>query len=222
MESITLKMPSSRYNADVSNATIRNCFREPVPEIADAARYLDAAVSAHLIGRQDLAAQLIRLADIPAIRDWTESIWGKNSPYVRHRPLSPLNEVAGNQRVATRMPTAAAKRQLHLRDGYYCRFCGIPVIRAEVRKRIRHFYPQAVRWGKTNTEQHTAFQAMWAEYDHLLPHAQGGANDLANIVITCAPCNFGRMNYSLADVGLADPRERSPVPGSWDGLERFH
>jgi hypothetical protein len=44
----------------------RLCLPEPIPEIADAARYLDAAVSAHLAGRTDLAESLIRLADLPS------------------------------------------------------------------------------------------------------------------------------------------------------------
>ena len=61
-------------------ATDRSCLREPISEIADAARLLDAAVSAHLMGRHDLAEELIRLADMPAITDFGESLWGTKSP----------------------------------------------------------------------------------------------------------------------------------------------
>jgi hypothetical protein len=63
--------------------SLLSCFREPIPEIAEAAQHLDAAVSAHLAGDTALAEQLIRLADLPALRDWTESILGKKSPYVQ-------------------------------------------------------------------------------------------------------------------------------------------
>src|SRR5579862_4966091 len=82
----------------------RRCLREPIPEIADAARYLDAAVSAYLVGESDLAERLIRLADMPAIRDWTESIWGSSSPYVRYRaaPTAPLT--SSSTEVVARMP----------------------------------------------------------------------------------------------------------------------
>lgn len=62
---------------------------------------------------------------------------------------------------------------------------------------------------------------MWLQYDHLLPHARGGDNNLDNIVITCAPCNFGRMNWTLEEVGLIDPRTRQPVHSAWTGLEHF-
>jgi len=163
------------------------------------------------------------LADMPAVREWTESLWGKNSPYVSPQHVqaapTPLPE---DQRVKARMPTSSEIVQLHARDGFHCRFCGIPVVRPEVRKRIAAAYPRALPWGRRNPEQHAAFQAMWAQYDHLIPHAMGGNNDLENVVVTCAPCNFGRMSYSLEEVGLADPRMRAPVRSAWDGLERFH
>jgi hypothetical protein len=45
----------------------RTCLRDPIPEIFDAARYLDAAVSAHLTGKHALANELIRMADMPVI-----------------------------------------------------------------------------------------------------------------------------------------------------------
>jgi 5-methylcytosine-specific restriction endonuclease McrA len=200
----------------------RSCFREPIPEIAEAARYLDEAVSAHLARRRDLAEKLICRADMPVIREWTESIWGKQSPYINYRPVPNAPPVLPKeQRVKVRMPTTAEKFRLLERDHYHCRFCGIPVIREEVRTRITRLYPDALSWGRQNPTQHAAFQAMWAQYDHLMPHARGGNNDFENIVITCAPCNFGRMNYTLEEVGLIDPRTREPVSSIWDGLERL-
>ena len=73
---------------DQSEAPLRICLRDPIPEIAEAARYLDEAVSAHLTGRYDVAEELIRRADIPAIRDWSESLWGPKSPYKRYRTIA--------------------------------------------------------------------------------------------------------------------------------------
>ncbi len=202
--------------------TGRLYFREPIPEIADAARYLDAAVSAHLQGHSKLAEKLIRLADNPAIREWTESIWGKQSPYVQYRTTSDApQDIAKEHRIKERMPTTSEKNQLLLRDGYHCRFCGIPVIRREVREIIKNVYPGALQWGKQNINQHAAFQAMWVQYDHILPHARGGNNDLDNMLITCAACNYGRMQYTLEEVGLVDPRTRKPIKSTWDGLERL-
>lgn len=201
----------------------RLCLRPAIAEIALAATYLDDAVSAHIAGQSKQADEMIRAANMPAIREWVESLWGKASPYVQSRSVPgapPTLSRAG--RVKLRMPTAAEKRLLYERDGFHCRFCGIPVIRVEVRNRLRKLYPDALPWPTDcNKAQHPAFQAMWAQHDHILPHARGGTNGLENMLITCAPCNFGRMNYTLEEVGLADPRLREPVRSSWDGLERL-
>ncbi|WP_455231435.1 HNH endonuclease [Geopseudomonas aromaticivorans] len=203
-------------------SSLRNCLRPPITEIEDAARFLDAAVSAHLQGRRDIAEELIRFANSRAIWEWTDSIWGKNSQYVqyRHIPTAPPT-LPKEQRIKVRMPNSAEKLHIHARDGYHCRFCGIPVIRREVRQLIAAAYPDVLPWGSTNDSQHAAFQAMWAQYDHVLPHARGGNNDIENVVLTCSACNFGRMSYTLEEVGLLDPRQREPRRSSWDGLERF-
>ena len=62
---------------------------------------------------------------------------------------------------------------------------------------------------------------MWLQYDHLLPHSRGGNNDLNNLVITCAPCNFGRMEYTLAEVGIKNPLKTEKIKSNWNGLERI-
>jgi hypothetical protein len=211
MAEITMGAPAG------TDSTYRICLRDPIPEISDAARYLDAATSAHMGGQLKIAEELIRLADMPVIREWTESIWANDSAFVRFRDAS--LPTAG--RAKARMPTVAEKQGIHARDGYHCRFCGIPVIRREIRIRINKCYSEALTWGSRNVEQHAAFQAMWAQYDHVIPHAKGGQNELGNMVLTCAPCNFGRMSNSLEEVGLHDPRKREPVCSPWDGLERF-
>jgi hypothetical protein len=197
-------------------------LRDPIPEIFDAARYLDAAVSAHLAGKQSLADELIRMADLPAITEWSESLWGAGGPWTRPLPVeNRLPFIPKEQRIKARMPNATETATLLARDGFHCRFCGIPLIRAATRILIRQSYPQALRWGDRNADQHAGFQALWLQYDHLLPHARGGSNELNNMVVTCAPCNNGRSNLTLEEVGLSDPRLREPIRSGWDGLERF-
>lgn len=199
-------------------AVLRNCLREPVPEIEEAARLLDRAVSAHLAGDHAITRQLVLEANMPVVRAWTESLWGAKSRYAPKKPKGPVVTV---DRILKRMPSLDIQRELHRRDGYHCRFCGIPIIRKEVRERFRKLYPDLPIWGRKNIEQHAAFQAMWAQYDHVVPHSAGGGNDLGNMVVTCAPCNFARMECTLEESRLADPRQREPRRSSWDGLERF-
>ena len=197
---------------------LRRCFREPTPAVLQAARSLDAAVTAHLAGDTDTATRKFAEADDPEVRAWLESLWGKGSPYVIVNQL-PVLDVA--ERVKARMPTPRQKLELHQRDRYHCRFCGVPVIRPDVRKRAAALYPSVVPWGTTNLSQHAGFQALWAQYDHVVPHSCGGTNELDNLVVTCAGCNFGKMSYRLEELGLLDPRDFPPVVSTWDGLERL-
>ena len=46
---------------------------------------------------------------------------------------------------------------------------------------------------------------MWAQYNHILPHAHGGRSDLENVYLTCAACNYGRGNYLLEKFDLLHP-----------------
>ncbi|MEH6451549.1 MAG: HNH endonuclease signature motif containing protein [Psychromonas sp.] len=196
----------------------KRSFREPIHEIYDVAKYLDAAVSAHLEGQTDIAEELFKLANNPKVWDWTESVWGSNSPYVNVTKQVSLHTAP---KAKNRMPNASMKRELHKRDGYHCRFCGIPVIHAETRKLLHNLYPDAIPWGKTNSSQHAAFQCLWLQYDHVVPHSAGGENTLENLIITCSACNFGKMNYTVEELGLEDPRGFDPIESTWDGLDRI-
>lgn len=206
----------------------RHCFREPIGEIFKAAALLDRATGAHLAGDRSAAAELILAADIPAIRTWTDSLWGSrnNHPdqpqFLRIREVDSAPPVLPKEaRTPVRMPKLGEQAALIERYGYNCVFCGIPLIRPEVRKAFTAAYPGPMYWGTATSAAHAAFQCMWMQFDHVLPHARGGDNDLDNLVVTCAGCNFGRMSHTLEEVGLIDPRTRLIGKTSWDGLERF-
>lgn len=199
----------------------RRCFRAPIPEIFHAARLLDAAATAHQLGRGALAEELLDLANFQVIREWLDSIWGANSRYTQYRVTPASRPVIPKvERAPDRMPTLDVRKLLHRRDGFHCRCCGIPVIRSEVRQFFCAQYPGAQIWGRGNASQHAAFQALWAQYDHIVPHALGGTNDYDNLLISCAACNYGRMQYTFAEVGIENPMAREPVHSQWDGLER--
>lgn len=196
---------------------------EPVPEISEAAAYLSAAVDAHLAGDGEKAEMLIRKADIPAIAQWTDALWGKQSIRVhRLRKVEGLPALLSkSERLIARMPNSAEKKKLVNRDGFHCRYCGIPLIREEIRKKLNKSYPEAARWGNTTRGQHAALQAMWLVYEHVVPHSRGGDNSFENMIISCQPCNCAKMGYTIEELGLSDPRLRPPVQSSWDGLERL-
>lgn len=201
--------------------TLRTCLRDPIPEIGMAARLLDQAVSAHLQGDLTLARQFLLESNMPAVRQWTDSLWGKSSQYAPNKRIMGKASSSQKTRVPDRMPNAHTRRALLARDGNHCRFCGIPLVRAEVRRRLVALYPELKLWGRKNPEQHAALQCMWVQYDHLVPHAHEGENSTENLLITCAPCNYGRMDFTLEESGLSDPFLRPPIKDAWDGLERL-
>ena len=211
----------------------RRCMLEPVPEIFEAAVLLGAAADFHAAGSEDEAGKALRQADIPAILDWCEQLWGgrgsldafRRSPVHRFRDVSdiPAREVLDGPGIP-----AAVQRKVLERDGYFCRFCGIPVIWQKAQKAMRDAYPDSVRWGARNVDKHTAFQAMDLDFDHIVPRSRGGRNSAENLVVSCAPCNCGRGNWTLEEVGVMDPRSAPtdacatpPALSQWDGLTRI-
>lgn len=200
----------------------RNCLKEPIPAIFEAAHLLNDAANAHIQGDSNLAEQLILKADDPLIREWTESIWGLGGVFSKYRnKLGDPMQVAKVDRDPLRMPDKKGEMLLINRDGFHCRFCGIPVMRKEIRETLKKHYPNALKWGSRNPDQHAAFQSMWMQFDHLIPHARGGKTALENMIITCAPCNYGRMNYLLDEVDLFLPDLDFHDLIEWDGLERI-
>ena len=109
----------------IVNTGERDCFSNPIPEIYEAALLLEAAVEAHCNGNSSIAASCLKLADMPIIGEWLDSIWLGGNPHVRRvRKVSNLAPVLPQaERYQLRNPHAAMKRALIERDGHHCRFC---------------------------------------------------------------------------------------------------
>jgi hypothetical protein len=202
---------------------LRRCFREPIPEIFAAAAMLKDAVSAHIAGDFAGCEALIHKANDPAVRAWTAPFLGswRRNPFINPRQVAGAPPIIPRAARTTRMPNRLEKAALVETWGHGCAFCGIPLIRVEVRKALCAAYPAAAVWGATNDNCHAALLCMSLQYDHVVPHSRGGDNSLKNLVVTCAACNYGRMWFVLDEVGLMDPRDRLRARGDWTGLEEF-
>ena len=197
----------------------RACLLAPLPEHAIAADLLSTAADAILVGGTARAGDMVRQADMPALFEFGRKLMGKDDPDVhRRRPVQAVAKRLGKDPV--RMPTAAATRALFDRDGWHCRFCGCRVVSPRARSAMRACLPGAVPWSETEGF-HGGFFALSASVDHVLPHSAGGGNDLSNLVTACWPCQFGRGPATLEELGLLDPRSRTPVSDGWDGLGRL-
>lgn len=208
--------------------TMRANFGSPPSLLFKTAQLLNDAVDAHISADVELADTLIREADIPELGEWLDPIWLRKSEVTKAIKVEGIPPVLPkDQRDPARMPTANMKRELIARDGHHCRFCSIPLVRAEVRKELCRLYPNAARWtSPCETDQHRGLQVLWLQYDHLMVHSRGGATSLENMVIACVACNFGRDRYTLEEMRFLDPRTHPRTPNwsgaaGWDGLERI-
>lgn len=199
----------------------RHFIKQPIPAIYEVCELLSAAADAHLNGEREVAQALFCRADMREIWNWINPDWEKPHLNVRNRrPEGDTQEIPKSMRDPVRHPPLHVKVAVLARDGYRCRYCGIPVIHADIRKISHELYPDAVPWQANDPrKQHAAFQCLWLQYDHVVPHSHGGSSAEENIVISCALCNFGKDRYTLRQLGLCDPLLRPPTPGSWNGLE---
>lgn len=199
------------------NLPLRRCLALPIPAFDMGADLLGDAVDAMLAGEEGRASQLLAAANLTELRAFGRRVMGSLDPEI-HQLRQGIRTSSGTK-VQDRMPSAVVEAMILKRDGHRCRFCGCRVVRKQVRQRLRKLFPDAVPMGD-GTTYHAAFYVLTASIDHVVPHAHGGDSAPENLVTTCRPCNFGRGAYSLAAMGLIDPRLHAPVVDDWDGLAR--
>lgn len=202
---------------------MKKSIKEPIPQIFESWDFLNQAVDAHLSGDRANAEAFFKQAEIRAVWEWLNPGWSR--PDLHVTVLAPHDDTAlvpKELRDSDRNIIPAIRSAVLKRDGYKCRYCGIPVVHADIRKLANRLYPDAVPWNSYDvTKQHSAFACLWLQFDHVVPHSHGGRSSLDNVVISCALCNFGKDKYTLRQLGLQDPRLTPPTPSTWDGLERL-
>ncbi len=200
---------------------LRNTFLPPIPEVAVVADFLDQAADAILGEDIETARALIISCDMPALSSYRSEIVEGEKPDIHRYRMIP-DAPARMRTTKARMPGKRQALEIFRRDGWHCRFCGIRIISLEAIKLLDTIFPDEVRWrAKPYRNRNAAFNVMASSLDHIVPHSRGGGNDPQNLVAACGGCQFGRMQYTLEEVGFTDPRTRPPVHDSWDGLERL-
>ena len=202
---------------------LRECFLAPIAELDEAAGFLDQAANGLLAGDLALARKMLTQADMPAVRAYAASVMGRvNVDIHRYRAIEGIPAaVAFPGRARTRKPKPSDEMVVFARDGYRCRYCGCRVVLSRARTVIMQAVPDVLHWGAADKDKHAAFYALTAVADHLVPHSRGGTSELENLVTTCQSCNYGKGDWLIEQVGLTDPRTRSPVCDGWDGLTRI-
>jgi len=118
-------------------------------------------------------------------------------------------------------PESPLPLEVFARDSYRCRYCGLPLISVAAFRRFEdrvgdQVFPLARRRG--NRAKPGAALVFRPVADHVEPWSRGGATDLDNLVTSCWPCNFGKMAYTVAELGITDPRSRPPAVDGWNGI----
>ena len=202
---------------------MKQSIKTPIPEIFETYEILSNAVDAHISGDFANAERLFEEANSQIVWNWTNPHWEKvHLNVVSKHPEGDIPSVPRVTRDPIRGVPQAIKSLVLQRDGHRCRYCGIPVIDKGIWDVARTLYPAAVAYTPSDPRsQHAGFQCMWLQYDHVVPHSRGGRSDQANVVVTCALCNFGKWDFTLRQLDIADPRLRPPESAAWDGLERL-
>jgi hypothetical protein len=112
------------------------------------------------------------------------------------------------------------KVAIHRRDSWTCRYCRSRTIAPPVFRFLSEIYPDAFPYHPNwNAGQvHPAYLLVSTSLDHVAPGGRGGNwLDEGNLVTACWPCNTGKADLRLEEVGWTLLSEAN-VRSDWDGL----
>jgi 5-methylcytosine-specific restriction endonuclease McrA len=189
----------------------------PLPPPAWLGPQLDPFIEACTLAAKGLITEsriALEKVDSRALQDWFH-IHAQNAGYWRAGKSKPTATAPP----ALREPIAPFMKPLYERDGYRCRYCGIQVIPKRLLDKFsdvvgRDAFPR----GHGNYLRHGVIMCFSATLDHVVPVGLGGSTDEGNLVTACRCCNYGKADFALDELDLADPRTRPPLIDTWRGL----
>ena len=99
--------------------------------------------------------------------------------------------------------------ELFERDGFRCRYCDDPVLPRKVFERLQYQVgTMDLPLGRTNLTRSGFYLMFVATLDHVLPWSLGGRTDSSKLVTSCWPCNYGKANYTVEQLGISNPLNR--------------
>lgn len=109
---------------------------------------------------------------------------------------------------------------VYRRDSWTCRYCAARTIPIPVLRALSALYPVEFphhpNWKAGR--YHPAYLLLTTSLDHVAPGGRGGSwNDPDNLVATCWPCNTGKADLTLAELGW-ELLDVDAVRSDWDGL----
>ena len=176
-----------------------------------------------LVAMSDVAAgeALLRTIRSQELQNWFIE-HGHVSGWIRRRHF-PMAERANLPERDSRSALRRIEDAVLKRDGYRCRYCGLSLIAKSVLKAFSKVVdPRLFCAAGTNLERHGIALVFRANVDHVLPWNHGGRTEIDNLVSACQGCNYGKASYTLDEIGIVDPRNRSASKrNSWVGLTSY-
>jgi HNH endonuclease len=119
-----------------------------------------------------------------------------------------------------RNPPFADTVAVFVRDSWTCRYCGSHTIALPVLRALSLLYPNRFphhpNWKAGRI--HPAYLLLSTTLDHIRPRARGGSwNEPTNLVTACWPCNSGKADLTLEELGWS-LLDEADVRSEWDGL----
>jgi hypothetical protein len=109
---------------------------------------------------------------------------------------------------------------VYVRDCWTCRYCGSRAIALPVLRVLSRLYPDRFPYhpGWKAGQVHPAYLLLSASLDHVRPGSRGGSwTERDNLVTACWPCNSGKADLTLEELGW-QVLDETAVQSSWDGL----
>jgi hypothetical protein len=121
-----------------------------------------------------------------------------------------------------RSPSTSVKVAIHRRDSWTCRYCRARTVAPPVLRFLSEIYPDDFPFHPNwkAGQVHPAYLLLSTSLDHVEPGGRGGSwLDAGNLVTACWPCNAGKADLQLDEVGWRLLSE-AEVRSDWDGLTR--
>lgn len=180
----------------------------PKPWFGEATEVFRAAYRAAEEGDLDLALQRLAETRGEELREWFD-VHAQNTGGFRVAHFGRQPGLEGARDLDPLRRPNRFEKDLFERDGYRCRYCGTEVFAKPTFVKFEQMVgSDNFKATGTNKTRHGARMAFGATLDHVEPWSRGGRTDPSNLVTACWPCNYGKAEYSLAELGLQDPREK--------------
>lgn len=157
---------------------------------------------------------------LKAIERAIELAAGGDLPLARHAMNNVDREVVPKTR--GRKLSMETKMEAYIRDNFTCRYCGSRLFATPIFRLLSEIDPNGFPYDPSwqMTRCHKYYWKHTPSADHVVAVAQGGSNELANLLTACYRCNSIKSVWTLKEVGFViRPITRERWNGAMSHLE---